>query len=191
MGLDETASYPASHQGGLTVVQNQIVSPAIHRFVRPVRWFLILIAVVAGMNSAAFGQLLSAPTLFSPANGATGVSTTPTFSWSSVPGANRYWLMVATSSSSLPTNPAATSCPGCVITGSTDVTSHTLPDPFLFGTSGTLSPNTTYFWQVQAWNANGTDGNDSQVFSFTTAGTPPTLASASFKSSTYDGSRLR
>ena len=40
--------------------------------------------------------LLPAPTLLNPSNGAVGVSTTPTFSWSAVTGANRYWLMVAT-----------------------------------------------------------------------------------------------
>src|SRR5438445_188030 len=38
--------------------------------------------------------LLSAPNLSSPSNGAGNVSTTPTFSWSGVNGANRYWLTV-------------------------------------------------------------------------------------------------
>ena len=122
--------------------------------------------------SFSFLALLSAPSLSSPASGATGISTTPTFSWSSVTGANRYWLTVATSSSALPTNPSATTCPSCVITGSTGGTSHTLPATFSYpypGTSVALSPGTTYYWRVQGWNSNGAQGNFAPIRSFTTA----------------------
>src|SRR5437867_9852165 len=52
--------------------------------------------------------LLPAPSLFSPPGGATGVSTTVTFSWSTVMGATSYRIMVATSPAALPTSPDAT-----------------------------------------------------------------------------------
>ena len=124
--------------------------------------------------------LLPAPSLSGPANGAINVSTTPTFSWSSVAGANRYWLTVATSQAGLPTDPAATSCPDCVTTGvsgNTASTSHTLPANFSYGgTTRTLSPNTTYYWKVQGWNTDGTQGNYSSVRSFTTSGGTPLLS---------------
>jgi len=117
-------------------------------------------------------NLLSPPILSGPSDGATGVSTTPTFSWSSVTGANRYWLIVSTSLSDLPTDPNATSCPGCVtngLSGNTGSTTYTPPNPFPYnGTTRTLSPNTTYYWKVQGWNTNGTQGNYSSVRSFTT-----------------------
>ena len=107
--------------------------------------------------------------LLSPSNDATGVSITPSFSWNWVNGANRYWLMVATDPSHFPTDPNATSCPTCVISGFTDSTSHTLPHDFPFGgRSGTLSINTLYYWKVQARNANGARGDYSDAFRLTT-----------------------
>jgi hypothetical protein len=50
--------------------------------------------------------LLPSPTLISPAQGAGGIALRPNFSWSSVSGANRYWLVVATDKNILPTEPA-------------------------------------------------------------------------------------
>src|SRR2546422_812153 len=94
--------------------------------------------------------LLPAPSLSGPSNGLTGISVTPTFSWSSVSGANRYWLTVATSASTLPTDPTATSCPACIISGNTDATSYTTPNAFPYSYhTATLSPGTTYYWRVQ------------------------------------------
>ena len=122
--------------------------------------------------------LLPAPTLSAPANGASNVSTTPTFSWSSVSGATKYWIAVATSSSTLPTDPNASSCPSCVISCNVSTTNHTAPSCSL-GFSATLSANTTYFWRVQGYNPNVTpiqQGQYSGIFSFTTAG--PTLLPA-------------
>ena len=118
--------------------------------------------------SSAAALLLPAPTLSAPANGATGQSTTPTFSWSSVTGANRYWLTVATSSASLPTDPSAASCPGCVISCSTTSTSHTAGGSCTVGQSTALAQGTTYYWRVQAYNTNGTQGNYSSIRQFTT-----------------------
>jgi RHS repeat-associated protein len=123
-----------------------------------------------GSSPTTSPALLSAPTLSSPSNGVTGVSTTPTFTWSSVSGANRYWLMVATSPSIFPTDPAATSCPSCVISGNTDALGYTTPNSFPYGYhTAALSAGTVYYWKVQAWNTNGTQGNYSGTFSFTTA----------------------
>src|SRR5207237_1191595 len=72
-------------------------------------------------------SLLAAPTLTGPSNGSSGVSTTPTFSWTSVSGATKYWITVATSSSTLPTDPNALNCPSCVIDCNVTTTSHTGP----------------------------------------------------------------
>jgi hypothetical protein len=47
--------------------------------------------------------------------GATGVSTDPTFTWSAVPDATAYRIMIATSAAALPRDPAADSCATCVI----------------------------------------------------------------------------
>ncbi|MGR3179028.1 MAG: CARDB domain-containing protein, partial [Candidatus Anammoxibacter sp.] len=120
--------------------------------------------------------LLPAPTLNGPSNGATGVSTTPTFNWSSVTGANRYWLMVATIKSVLPTDPNTISCPSCVNTGVSVITSSTSYTLASFskisGTDRQLQPGTQYFWQVQSWNTNGTQGNYSSVRSFTVSSGP-------------------
>ena len=130
--------------------------------------------------------LLPAPTLSGPADGATSVSTTPTFSWSTVSGANRYWLICSTSLADLPTDPAATSCPNCVtfgLSGNTDQTSYTPPTTFPYsGTTRTLNAGTLYYWKVQGWNTSGAEGNYSSARTFTTAATvtplgPPTLVS--------------
>src|SRR5438270_640712 len=94
--------------------------------------------------------LLSAPTLSGPADGGTGVSTTPSFSWSAVSGANRYWITLSTSASYLPTEPNATSClslESIRLSGNTDQTSYTAPNSFPNGgTTRTLQANTTYYW---------------------------------------------
>ena len=110
-------------------------------------------------------SLLPSPTLSAPTNGATGVSTTPTFSWGTVSGATNYWLMVATSQSAFPTNPSAQSCPACVISqASLTGTSYT--------TTTALNSVTTYYWEVQAyaWSNGKTtqQGQFSSAWSFTT-----------------------
>ena len=113
--------------------------------------------------------LLAAPAHGSPANGATDVATSPAFSWSAVPGANRYWLMIATDQAAFPTSPSATSCPGCTVSGNTGATSHTLPQAFPFsGRSVALSPNTRYYWKVQGWNTDSRQGQYPAASSFTT-----------------------
>jgi RHS repeat-associated protein len=85
------------------------------------------------------------PSLSTPANGSTGQSQTPTFSWSTVAGVESYTIAVATSQAALPTDPGAFNCSGCVIFAGTSSTSFS---PM----TGVLSPNTQYFWRVNAIN---------------------------------------
>lgn len=101
---------------------------------------------------------LAAPTLFSPANGATGVATDPTFGWATVTGATSYRIMVATSLAALPGDPLATSCLACVINETSSNTS--------FTPATALSTNTSYFWQVRAEGSSS--GYWSAKWSFTT-----------------------
>jgi len=94
------------------------------------------------------------PAPLSPANGLTGVSTSPTFSWNSSAGATSYRLQVSTSSS---------------------FTSLVLDQGGIAGTSyqvGALSYNTVYYWRVSAANASGTSAYSGTWF-FSTVMTPP------------------
>ncbi len=90
------------------------------------------------------GSVLSAP-----ANGASGVSATPTLSWIASSGASSYDVYFGTASSPpLVTNTAATTY-----------------------SPGTLSAGTLYYWRVVANNAGGS--NTSATWSFTTQVAPP------------------
>ena len=86
----------------------------------------------------------AAVTQVSPIDGATGISTNPSLSWSPVSGATEYRVSVA-GDVAIPTQ----------TTGSNSVQ--------LTG----LSPNVTYQWQIEAVNAVG--ASSSQIFRFTTA----------------------
>jgi hypothetical protein len=87
------------------------------------------------------------PSLSAPANGATGVSTTPSLSWAAVTGATSYDFYLGTS-----TSPAFHSN-----TTSTSVT------------PAALTAGATYYWRVVAKNDCGS-GTSSATRSFTTAG---------------------
>ncbi len=101
---------------------------------------------------AAYGFLVnpfpSPVTVFSPAQGATGVSTTPTLTWGAAALAASYDVYFGTSP---------------------------IP-PFVANTSGlsyspaTLLPGTTYYWFLVSKNAAGSTGSD--IWSFTTAYPP-------------------
>jgi subtilisin-like proprotein convertase family protein len=93
------------------------------------------------------------PTLTSPANGATDVSGTPTFSWAAASGATTYDLEVATDAafSNIVVSQAG-------LTGTS------------FGLNVSLASSTEHFWRVRASNACGTS-SWSAVFSFTTSTT--------------------
>jgi regulation of enolase protein 1 (concanavalin A-like superfamily) len=98
--------------------------------------------------SSSSGSAPATPSSPSPANAATGVSTTPTLSWSSS-GATSYDVAFGT------TNP-----PPPVSTGQAAST-YTPP---------ALSTSTTYFWKITAHNASGVTSGP--VWSFTTAAAP-------------------
>ena len=89
---------------------------------------------------------IGAPVLMAPANGSTGVSTTPTLSWNAVSGATSYDVYFG-----------STASPALVGTVST-----TTYQP------GTLAAGAAYYWRVVAKNASGSA--TSATFSFTTAG---------------------
>lgn len=95
------------------------------------------------------------PVLSSPANGATGVSTSPTLVWNASSGATSYAVQVATDSnfSNLVVNLMGLSTTSTTVTG--------------------LSASTLYYWHVSATNTGGTSAW-STAWSFTTgAGNAP------------------
>lgn len=113
---------------------------------------LTLLALVISQLNVSVVAALSAPTLSSPSDGATGVSTTPTFSWSSVLWAVSYDLQVSTLQNFSTT---------VVDTNVGLITSYLLLSP-------TLSSSTTYYWRVRAKSLTETS-SWSSTRSFTTA----------------------
>ncbi len=102
------------------------------------------------------GDVMPAPSLTFPLDGTSSVPVMPTFQWSEVTGANGYWLTVADDPADLPADPSDDTAPNAVISGSTTGTSHTAGDIFdRQGRSVALVPGTTYYWQVQAFEASG------------------------------------
>ena len=106
-------------------------------------------------NNAHYGAAPQAPTLSSPANGATNVATNPTLSWNSVSGVTSYRLQV-----------------------SKDGFSTYVFDQEITTTSQGLSnlSTGTYSWRVYAIGGNGTSA-PSAVWNFTVGLVPPTLSS--------------
>ncbi|MFZ2359021.1 MAG: M14 family zinc carboxypeptidase [Anaerolineae bacterium] len=93
-------------------------------------------------------------TLLAPANNATGVGTTPTFTWSAASQAATYRFDLATNASFSAMVHSASGLTG---------TSYTLPL--------TLNTSVRYYWRVYADNACGTAG-PSATFNFTTVAAP-------------------
>ena len=115
-------------------------------------------------------NMLPAPTLIAPANGATGVALQPTFSWSDVPGASSgYRLIIATTPAALPTDPTDPNCgAGCVLNwppSGSSLTGNSFTPP-----AGTLLPGTVYYWEVHGRSPSQFGNWPHPVFSFTTAG---------------------
>ena len=105
----------------------------------------------------------SPPTLNSPNNGATGVSTSPTLNWNASSGASIYALQLSTSSGF-----------------SSNVINKSSISGTSYSVSG-LSSNTTYYWHVNATGGGGTS-DYSNLSSFTTIApipSVPTLSSPS------------
>jgi hypothetical protein len=87
---------------------------------------------------------LPKPNLLTPQSGSVNVSTTPVFTWSSVPNATSYRIVVASNSGALPTVPTSGACgTGCVIDDTPVGTSYT-------PAAGLLVAGTQYFWEVHA-----------------------------------------
>ena len=97
----------------------------------------------------------AAPTLIAPLNGASGISTSPSFDWSDVPFATKYHLQVSTTPDFLN-----------LIINKNDiaVSNYTVPAPLAF--------NTTYYWRVYAGDNFGWSYASSE-WSFTSMPTPP------------------
>ncbi len=128
--------------------------------------------LVMNWNSSATGNL-PAPALSAPANGATGVGLSPAFAWSAVSGNNGYRIMIATTPTDLPTNPATSTCSACTVvdTSGANIASYTPPSALAAG---------VYYWQVQALapSSGSAQAAWSSIFSFSTTGSTlaaPTL----------------
>lgn len=93
-------------------------------------------------------------TLTAPANGATNVSATPTFTWSPVAQAASYSIQVATSPSF-----------ANIVASASGLTATS------FTPAGAFNTSTTYYWRVWAENACGA-GAYSAVYSFSTVAAP-------------------
>jgi hypothetical protein len=108
-------------------------------------------------------QNLPAPALLTPTNGATGISSNPTFSWSNVPGNAGYRIVLATSTNALPVSNSSSSCRTCAVNTVVTETSY-VP-------SVSLASGVAYFWEVHALTplSNPGYGTWSSIFSFTTA----------------------
>jgi hypothetical protein len=98
----------------------------------------------------------AAPTLASPANGATGQSTSPTLTWNASSGATSYHLQVSASStfSTLFYDNASLTSTSAVVSG--------------------LAYSSTYYWRVSAANIAGSSAY-SGSWSLATAAAPPTV----------------
>ncbi len=96
------------------------------------------------------------PTLLTPANGATGVSLTPTLTWQTLAGGVTFHVQIATDNTFNNT-----------IFDSTEITPAQITVP-----PGILGGLITYYWRVSAKNTGG-EGIFSTIFHFTTITGPP------------------
>jgi len=115
----------------------------------------------------------SNPTLSSPANRATGISTTPTFQWS-YSGTLRPVAYVAAVLDGPNLETARMIWQGWMVDTGPGTYSISIPP------DKALAPNTTYCWGVGGQNDDETAETISQIWSFTTGGTPPPLPSFSW-----------
>jgi hypothetical protein len=106
------------------------------------------------------------PTLSLPANGATGVSTTPTFEWS-YGGTDRpmYYNVAVFDGPDMATAPMVWM--GVMVDHGAGTYSITIP------ADKKLSPNKTYYWGVRGGNRENNGETYGGLWPFTTGGTPP------------------
>ncbi|WP_158287327.1 S8 family serine peptidase [Dokdonella fugitiva] len=108
---------------------------------------------IAHTAAATMSVTAAAPvagTLTSPANGASGVGTTPTFTWSAIADAAQYRFQLSTDAA------FGTFVENQVLSSTS------------FTPATALNPNTTYYWRIYGVNGCG-EGAASAVSSFTTA----------------------
>ncbi len=110
------------------------------------------------VNLTIDGAITTAPTLLTPANNATGVTTSPNYTWNPVAGASSYVIEIATDAAFTNIIETAT------VTG----TSHA---------GMILNTTTQYFWRVSAENSCG-QGPFSQTFNFQTGSISCTTVSS-------------
>jgi cold shock CspA family protein len=106
------------------------------------------------------------PTLSLPANGATDVSTTPTFQWSYGGGDRPMYFNVAIFDGP-DMSTASMVWMGYMIDQGSETHSITIP------IDKKLSPNRTYYWGVRGANYDNNGETIGGLWSFTTGGTPP------------------
>ena len=108
---------------------------------------------------------LPAPSLVTPAAGATGVVPSPTFTWTAVDGNAGYRILIATTAAALPTSASMVACSACTVVDATgpNVASYTATIPLAAG---------TYYWEVQAINPDNGTAAWSAVSSFASIGGP-------------------
>lgn len=104
-----------------------------------------------------FDPIAAVPTLTTPADGATGVSPAPTFSWDPVTGATSYGLEVATDANFTD-----------IVYSTSGITDTT------YSLDIALNELSMYYWRVKATNVCG-EGSFSSAFSFTTKDVPSIL----------------
>jgi trimeric autotransporter adhesin len=132
--------------------------------------------VLGNMQNFTTLGTLPSPTLFTPGNSSTNVTTAPTFTWSAVgPPTSSYRLLIATNSAALPTDPTSLACGvGCVLDVTPVGTTYTPPP-------GVLQAATEYYWEAHA-RSPLQFGNWSGIFNFATSG--PSLASTTISPTT-------
>lgn len=101
------------------------------------------------LNVDLYGDAPAAATLTSPADGATGVATVPTFTWQAVTDAEGYEIQIATDA------------------GFSTIIDSDIVEGTSYTSGVSLLPKTTYYWRVRAVNPCG-DGAWSAVFDFST-----------------------
>ncbi len=112
--------------------------------------------------------VLPATTLLAPANGAANQPQVPNFAWTPVSGASGYRILIATNAADLPSSTTASNGGPTVVINAVSPTTNFTP-------TITLTPGTTYHWEVHAVAGGSDDATWSSVQSFTVGAVPAGL----------------